>query len=164
MAARSDFSPEQWNSIIRAPLLAGFAISAADPSGLIGTLQEGVASAKALAAAKADPTADELVKSVVDELLTPEGRTSAREGVRILIQNANMPELKIRALEELRNTAKIIDSVAPLEARPFKKWLISIASLVAEAGVEGGVLGFGGERVSAAETATIAEIAGALGV
>ncbi|PPD45376.1 MAG: hypothetical protein CTY15_04710 [Methylocystis sp.] len=164
MANKTTFSPDQWSKIIQAPLLAGFAISAADPSGLIGTLQEGMASAKALAAAKSDPAADELVKAVVDDLLTPEGRTSAREGVRLLIQGGKLPEIKVRALEELRNTAKIIDSVAPLEAKPFKNWLTAIAALVAESGTEGGVLGFGGVKVSEAERATLAEISGALGV
>ncbi len=164
MAKKTDFSPEQWSAILQAPLLAGFAISAADPSGLIGTLQEGMASAKALASAKSDPAADELVRAVVDDLMTPEGRTSAREGVKLLIQGAKMAELKIRALEELRSTAKIVDAVCPLEAKPFKNWLISIANLVAEAGTEGGVLGFGGEKVSDLERATLVEISNALGI
>ncbi len=164
MANRSSFTQAQWSRVLQAPLLAGFAVSAADPSGFIGTIQEGMASAKALAAAKANPDADELIKAVVDDLLTPEGRTGAREGVRLLIQGAEMTEVKIRALEELRSTAKILDATAPLEARPFKNWLVQIAHLVAEAGTEGGFLGFGGEKISAAERATLAEITAALGV
>jgi hypothetical protein len=163
MANKSNFTTDQWRKILQAPLLAGFAVSAADPSGLIGMIQEGMASATALAAAKADAGADELIKAVVEELLTPEGRSSAREGVRLLIQGAELKEIKIRALEELRNTSKILDSAAPLEARPFKNWLNDIANMVAEAGTEDGFLGFGGEKVSAAERATLAEISAALG-
>jgi hypothetical protein len=163
MANKSNFSADHWNKLLQAPLLAAFAISAADPSGMIGTLQEGMASAKALAAAKADGGGDELIRAVVDDLLTPEGRTSAREGVRLLIQGAEIGEIKTRALGELRDTAKILDDCAPREAQPFKNWLSEIAKLVAEAGAEGGFLGFGGEKVSAAEHATLAEISAALG-
>ncbi|KAF2992141.1 hypothetical protein OGR47_09800 [Methylocystis sp. MJC1] len=163
MADKSSFTADQWDRIIQAPLLAGFAISAADPNGFIGALQEGMASAQALAAAKTDGGSDELIKAVVDDLLTPEGRTSAREGIRKIIQGVELNEIKIRALEELRSTAKILDATAPLEARPFKNWLSQIAWFVAEASAEGGFLGFGGEKISAAERATLAEIAAALG-
>lgn len=163
MADKSSFTPDQWKKIIQAPLLAGFAVSAGDPSGLIGTIQEGLASAKALAEAKADAGADALIKAVVEELLTPEGRTSAREGVRMLIQGGDANEMKVKALEELRCTAKILDSATPIESRAFKNWLKQIANLVAEAAREGGFLGFGGEKISAAERATLAEISSALG-
>jgi hypothetical protein len=162
MANKSGFTPDQWKKIAEAPLLVGFAVSACDPSGLFGTLQEGMASARALAAAKADPGADELIKAVVDDLLTPEGRTAAREGVRLLIQGAKIDEIKSRTLEELRSTAKILDAVAPHDSLPFKNWLREIANLVAEAGTEGGFLGFGGEKVSEKERATLGEISAAL--
>lgn len=163
MATKSDFTPDQWRKILQSPLLVGFAVSAADPSGIIGTVQEGMASARALAAARADARADILIKAVVDDLLTAEGRTQAREDVRRLIQGVEMTEIKTRALEELRNTSKILDATTPLEAGPFKKWLMDIANKVAEAGTEGGLLGIGGEKVSAAERATLAEIAVAIG-
>ena len=55
------------------------------------------------------------------------------------------------------------NSKAPSEAKAFKDWLNQIANLVAEAGVEGGFLGFGGVKVSDAERATLAEISTALG-
>lgn len=163
MANKASFTKEQWDKVLQAPLLVGFAVSAGDPSGFIGMIQESMASANALAAAKADPGADELIRAAVDDLLTPEARTTARERIRLLIQGCELAEIKIRALEELRNTAKILDATAPLESRPFKNWLNEIANLVAQAGTEGGFLGFGGEKVSAAERATLTEISAALG-
>lgn len=162
MANKSNFTADEWKKIVEAPLLAGFAVSAGDPSGFIGTLQEGLASAKALAAAKADPGADELIKAVVEDLLTPEGRTSARDGVRSLVQGAKLEEIKDRALGELRKTAAILNAKAPSESAAFKNWLNHIAGSVAEAGTEGGFLGFGGVKVTETEKATLAEIASAL--
>lgn len=162
MADKSSFTADEWKSVLESPLLAGFAVSAADPSGLIGTLQEGLASAKALAAAKADANADALIKSVVNDLMTPEGRTSAREGVTSLIKGAQLSEMKARALAELGKTAAILDAKAPAEATAFKNWLNEIAKLVAEAGTEGGFLGFGGVKVTETERATLGEISTAL--
>mgnify|MGYP006275105689 CR=1 FL=1 len=163
MADKSTFTADEWQKLLEAPLLAGFAVSAGDPSGFIGILQEGMASAKALAAAKADANAAALIKAVVDDLYTPEGRTSAREGVKNVIQGVNLPEMKTHALAELGRTAAILDAKAPEEAGAYKNWLNHIATLVAEAGTEGGFLGFGGVKVSDAERATLTEIATTLG-
>ena len=128
MANKSDFTAEEWKKLLESPLLAGFAVSAGDPSGFIGTLQEGFASAKALATAKSDPNADALIKAVVDDLLTPDGRAAARDGVKGVVDGAKVEEFKDRALVELRRTASILDSKAPNEfegvqglAQPYRQ-------------------------------------------
>ena len=109
MADKSNFTADEWKKILESPLLAGFAVSAGDPSGFIGTLQEGFANAKALAAAKSDPNADALIKAVVNDLLTPDGRAAARDGVKNVVDGAKLNELKGRALGELRRTASILE-------------------------------------------------------
>jgi hypothetical protein len=43
-------------------MVVGMAVSAADPSGLWGTLKEAAASSLALASAKRDPNSNELIK------------------------------------------------------------------------------------------------------
>ena len=128
MATKPDFTPEQWRKLLEAPLLVGFAVSAAAPSGLIGTLLESMASADALAAARSD--ASELVRAVVDDLLTAEGRTAARTGVQRLIEGAELSEIKSRALAHLGEAARIVDAVAPGEAAAFKNWVAQIAACV----------------------------------
>jgi hypothetical protein len=95
-------------------------------------------------------------------LLTPEGRANAREGVKNLIHGAQLSEIKGRALAELGRTAAILDAKSPTDAKPFKAWLSHIANMVAEAGTEGGFLGFGGVKVTETEKATLAEISAAL--
>ena len=49
------------------------------------------------------------------------------------------------------------------DAAGFKAWLQDVARTAAEAGKEGGFMGFGGVAVSDAERATLAEISSALG-
>ncbi len=53
MATKADFTTDEWKLLLQSPLVAGVAISAADPSGLIGMMRESMASARALLAANA---------------------------------------------------------------------------------------------------------------
>ncbi len=148
---------------VQAPLLAGFAVSAADPSSFVGSLQEAFANAKELAQAKTGASGP-LVQAVAEEILSSSGRAEAREGIRSIVQGAKLDEIKARALEALKETATILDQKAPGDAKAFKGWLAHISNTVAEAGTEGGFLGFGGVKVSDAEKATLAEISTVLGV
>ena len=141
MATKANFTPDEWKSLLQSPLLVGIAVSAADPSGLIGMLKESMASARALVQAKADPNADELVKAVAGDFETSEGRGLAQDGLKALL-----------------------DAKAPSDAAAYKTWLCHVANAVAEAAPEGGFLGFGGAQVSEAEKASVAHIATALGV
>jgi hypothetical protein len=68
-----------------------------------------------------------------------------------------------RSLASLQEVSAIVDAKAPDEAAAFKTWLREISQKVAEAAVEGSFLGFGGVRVSDAETATLRDISKALG-
>jgi ATP-dependent DNA ligase len=157
MVAKNDFAPAEWKKLVQAPLLAGFAVTAADPSSFVGTLQEAFANAKQLVEAKSGASG-ELVKAIAEEILTSSGRAEAREGIRTIVQGAKLDEIKARALEALKETAAIVDKKAPGEAKAFKGWLAHISNIVADAGTEGGFLGFGGVKISDAEKATLDEI------
>ncbi len=50
MASKRSFTPEEWTKVLESVTLAGVAVTAAEPSGLWGTLKEGFASASTLAA------------------------------------------------------------------------------------------------------------------
>ncbi len=58
MAGKTDFSAQEWGRILSAPLLAGLAVSLAEPSGLIGMLKEGMASAAVEAELSGDNRAE----------------------------------------------------------------------------------------------------------
>lgn len=159
----SDYTPVEWKRLIQSPLLAGYAVSAADPSGFIGLLQEAFSAARAVSQAPVQ-AGDQLIKAVAENLLTASGRADAREGVRTVTQGANLDEIKRRALEAVRETAGILDAKAGEHAAPFKSWLLEIARKVAEAGLEDTFLGFGGIRMSEKEKATLVELSEALGI
>ncbi len=83
MVSKVDFSAEDWAKIVRTPLLAGFAVSAADPSGFVGLLQEAFANAKGLAEAKSGLHGGALAQAVAEELLTSNGRAQVSISVSI---------------------------------------------------------------------------------
>ena len=160
MAAKNDFSPDEWKLLLESVMMSGIAVTAADPSGLWGTLKESFASAQTMASGKAGSS--DLVKALVAEFETSEGRTIARDGVRDQLKGSNPAEMTAKSIDTLRRASALLDAKAPGEAADVKAWLRQISVNVAEASKEGGFLGFGGVKVSEAETATLGEIDAAL--
>ena len=158
MATKANFTPDEWKAILGSPMLAGMAVTLAEPSGLWGTMKEGMASGYAVLEAKRDAGASELAKALVADI-------AAQDGLKAQLTGKSPAEIKQQAIATLTRVGQILDAKAPADAPAFKAWLIlrHVAEKVAEASTEGGFLGFGGVRVTDAEKASIAEVAQALG-
>jgi|SRR6476620_3813503 len=163
MANKQNFKPDEWTKILESTMLAGMAVSAAEPSGLWGALKEAFASSSALAAAKSNPGSNDLVKAVVADFETKEGRSAVQEALRQHLAGAKPADAVQRSLANLREVSAILNAKAPQDAAGFKAWLQAIGQNVAEASSEGGFLGIGGVQVSDSEKATLADISKALG-
>ena len=142
-------------------MMAGMAITAADPSGLWGLFKEGMSGVRSIVEARQHTNS--LVKAVAEDFATDEGASAARAAMRAHVTDRQPAQLKDAALAELRAVSSILDAKAAEDAAAFKTWLQEIAQQAAEAGNEGGFLGFGGVAVSDTEKATLAEISAALG-
>ena len=162
MANKASFTPEEWVLLLESPMMAGMAVSAAEPSGLFGMLKESFATGKLLVQAKSDVTANELVKVVAADYETAEGRKAASDGLKAKLGGGQPGDIKAKALDALRQVTALLAAKAPDDAAAYKAWLAHISQNVAEASKEGGFLGFGGVQVSDAEKATLAEISAAL--
>jgi len=162
MADKSNFAPDEWKLLLESVTMAGIAVTAADPSGLWGLLKESLAESGALVQAKMDPAANPLIKAVVADFETAQGRRAARDGLKEKLAGSKPAEIKARCIETLRQAGAVVDAKAPGEAAAFKGWLRQISQHVAEAATEGGFLGIGGTAVSEAEKATLTEISSAL--
>jgi hypothetical protein len=163
MASKANFTLEEWARVVASPMVAGMAITAADPSGLWGLLKEAMASGWSLLDARQSASANPLAKAVAEDITTPETRAAARDRLQAQFKGAQIGDIKHKAVEELRAVAALVDAKAPEDAAGFKGWLQEVARKAAEAGNEGGFMGFGGVAVSDAEKATLAEISSALG-
>jgi hypothetical protein len=162
MADKASFTAQEWKQLVESPMLASMAVTAAEPSGLWGLLKESFAASGVLARAKTEAGTNQLVKAVVAEFETAEGRGVARDGLQARLKGSKPEQATTSAIEGLRQVSALLDAKAPGDAAAFKSWLQSIGQHVAEASKEGGFLGFGGVQVSDAEKATLAQISTAL--
>jgi hypothetical protein len=164
MADKTSFTPDEWKQILESVMLSGMAVTAADPSGLLGVLKESMATGRSLIAAKSDPQSNDLVRAVAAEFETTEGRQAARERLKATLSGAKAADVKSKSIAALHDVAALVDAKAPGDAPGFKTWLHHIAEGAAEAANEGGFMGFGGVPVSDAEKATLGELSSALGI
>ena len=90
MATKANFTSEEWGKLLASPMVAGMAITAADPSGLWGLLQEGMAGGWALLEARQNIQANPLVKAIAEDFSTAEWRTGARAAVYTRFTDAKL--------------------------------------------------------------------------
>lgn len=164
MADKTSFTKDEWSLLLKSPMIAGMAITAADPSGLWGLLKESFAGGAALTKVAADPNANELVKAVVADFSTSEGRSTAHDGLKAEFAGGKPADIKTKCVDSLRQVSALLTAKAPDDAIAFKSWLRQISQSTAEAATEGGSLFGGGVQVSDAEKATLVEISSALGI
>lgn len=163
MADKTSFTTDEWTLLLESPMIAGMAVTAADPSGLWGLLKESLATGGALAHATTDAGTNPLVKAVATDFTSGDGRSAARDGVKSRLAGGDAAGIKTRAVAALREVSALLAAKAPGDAAAFKDWLRQISQSTAEAASEGGGLFGGGVQVSDAEKATLSEISTALG-
>jgi hypothetical protein len=162
MADKTTFTPEEWSKILSGPMLAGMAVTLAEPGGIWGTLKEGMASARTMVEAKHDGGANALMKAVVVDIETSDGRKNAQQAIKAQLTGKSAGELKQQVIASLSQVGDLLDQKGGQDAPGFKVWLKHVSENVAEASTEGGFLGFGGVKVSEAETASINDVTRAL--
>jgi hypothetical protein len=159
VTTQTDFSDSEWETLRRAPMVAGMAITLADPGGPIEVLKETSA----------------VLKFVTAESAAQEGLVGElAQDVRALAEQRQNPVRDFKPssaatagkeiLEELSRAAAIVsEKGTPADAEAFGVWLRECAQRAADAAKEGGFMGFKAERVSAGEQHMLDEIASAVG-
>jgi hypothetical protein len=161
MAHKDRLSNGEWDAVVEAPMLAGFAVTAADPGGLVGALQESAAIVGVLRSAAKDDGS--LAAEVSKAYMTTEGRKTAADGMKRLISGKSPGEASNAAIGGLTDIMAIVEGSVPEEAAHFRAFLIEVATRTADAAKEGGFLSFGGETVSADERAALEKLKTAIG-
>ena len=159
MTSKQDFTDEEWARLRRAPLVAGLAISVADPGGPIEVTKETMAS---LRTATTPPSQEELLIAVSQDLMKVSQEKQNPMGDFKVDKNVLAGQ---QILDELRAVNEILEAKAtPEEAEAFRRWMIAVAQAAADAAKEGGFLGFGAEQVSEGETKMLEQLGNALGL
>jgi hypothetical protein len=148
MTAKDSFTDEEWTRLMRAPFVAGMAISLADPGGPIEAFKETSATLKAVLAAKQSGES-ELVQAVAQDTAA-----HARERKNPLagFKPTSAANAGVEILAELKAAHEIVaEKATPEEADAFATWLLAVAQAAADAAKEGGFMGFHAQRVSEGE-------------
>lgn len=148
MTTKADFTDEEWTRLERAPLVAGMAISFADPGGPIEALKESMAAVKTIVETARSGGEGELVDALAKDVAAKaQQRENPLKGFK---PRGGMATEEI--LDELRAVNGIVtEKATPEEADAFRRWLLDAAQRSADAAKEGGFLGFNAQRVSEGE-------------
>src|SRR6476660_8851789 len=98
MANKQNFTPEEWTKVLESTMLAGIAVSQADPSGLWGTLKEYFANTSALDPSKLAPDSSELIKAVIADLETAKGRSDLQKALSERFADVTEPAQRVQRL------------------------------------------------------------------
>jgi hypothetical protein len=155
MTSKADFTEEEWARLGRAPLVAGMAISIADPGGPIETIKESTAALRTVIEAAQGDGQGAFVKALAADVAEQaRHRHNPLAGFTARGRDAILDELRaVNALLEAKAT--------PEEIEQYREWVKSAAQGAALAAKEGGFLGIGAERGRAREQQmldTLAEI------
>ena len=149
MTSRQDFTDQEWTRIRRAPLVAGMAISLADPGGPIEAVKETAATLKTVREAAERGGRGELVDAIArDVVADAQQRKSPLAGFK----PSRGATAGVEILDELGAANRVVaEKATPEEAEAFRQWLLDTAQEAANAAKEGGFMGFRAERVSEGE-------------
>lgn len=157
MTTKADFTEEEWATLVRSPMVAGMAITIADPGGPIEVVKETSAVVKVMSGEQRDDLVGEIaseVRALAEQRKNPVGDFKPRGA---------MAGKEI--VDELARANEIVTSKgSPEEAEAFRSFIMECAQRAAEAAKEGGFMGFHAERVSQGEKDMLAQIGSALGV
>ena len=156
MTTKADFTEEEWARLGRAPLVAGMAISLADPGGPIETLKESSAALQTVIEAAQTGSHGELVQAVATDF-AEKARSRQNPMAGFKPKGANAGE---EILAELRAVnALLVEKTTEDEGAQFRDWLRTAAQRAATAAKEGGFLGFRAELVSEREQVMLDRLA-----
>ena len=160
MSVKDKFTPEEWKSLLKAPMLAAYAVAGSAPSKQDDFIKEMAAVADGIIEGERRAPKDSLLGTVVAEIVA-----GAEDEQRGQTEKLSLDEVRSRALNTCRAAAAAAEAKAgPEEAHEYKRWVLVVAEKVASAAKEGGLFGFGGQQVSGAEVATINEIGEAINI
>ncbi len=144
MTGKSDFSEEEWKTVLEGPPSAGVIVAAADRG---GTFKESFAIAKAYVEARKQHGQSQLL----DEI----------ESAKPQIDHSRFhsyDELKTAGLQHLREAIAVLErKAAPEDIDAYRRFVVSVAERVASAHREDGM------TISGPEQAAMDEVAAAMG-
>ena len=157
MSTQADYSPEEWEILVNAPVMAGTLVIISAPA-VFGSIKESAAMVKKINQVTTS-TSNELIKALGEAIRAGHKFDKSQVPKEDSVQ-ATMNTL----VKMCHKAALIVKEKSPDEEAAFNQYLVEVAKTTAASSKEGGFLGIGAVRVSEAEKAAVDQLAGALGV
>jgi len=162
MTTQAAFTTEEWTLLRIVPSLVCGGVSAADASGIFGSIKEAVSGMMGMIKALQEGSNLELLNAMLADRskpAIPDSKTLLGEGSR----EQQIANLKSAVLTRVTEAVNLLSRKAtPDEVQAYKQMVMGVAEKAASASKEGGFLGFGGVRVSNAEQSFLNEVKRAL--
>jgi hypothetical protein len=159
MTTKADFTEDEWATLVRSPIVAGMAITLADPGGPIEVVKETSAVVKFVTGSATEGREDLVgevareVRALAEQRTNPVGDFKPRG-----------PLAGKQVVDEITRAGEIVSAKAtPEEADAYRAWIVECAQRAADAAKEGGFMGFHAERVSQGEKDMLEQLRAALG-
>ena len=150
MTTKAEFNADEWETIARAPALAGLIVIASQRG---GTIRESLAMAGVYKDAQKSHGSGDLLGDLVSSAPSLDAR-----------EFSSKEDLRTSGLAKITEAVDLVEAKATTEElESYKSFAMSIAEKAAEADKSGGFLGIGGERISGNEESALNDVAGALG-
>lgn len=161
MSSKADYSTEEWGKVISAPYLAALYIVVADFN--LTYFRELAAMTKAVMDSAAKTTSD-LIKAIAVDLTSKDSQDQINQNMDELKGKKDPASTKADIIGKVTVAADTVADKSAEDGDEYRRWLIHLAQVTAEASKEGGFLGFGAVRVSEREKQGLDELAEALGI
>ncbi|HEY1515378.1 MAG TPA: hypothetical protein VGF91_03090 [Solirubrobacteraceae bacterium] len=141
MTGKSDFTEQEWDTVLQGPPAAGMIVAAASKG---GTFKESFAIAKSYTEARQQHGASELLDAIV---------TAKPEVDRHL--GHSIEEVKSNGLQHVRDAVAVLQTKAtPDEVNDYRAFVLTLSDHVANAHREDGMAVSGGEQAAIADIKT----------
>jgi hypothetical protein len=160
MSSKSDYTPEEWKSVVAAPYYAAMLIIVADMN--VAYFKEIAALGKAIMESASESDSD-LIKAVAVDFASKETQDEIKPELEKMKGEKDPAALKQAMYDYITSTTDLITKKSVDDGDAYRAWLMHLAQKTAEGSKEGGFLGIGAVRVSDKERAALDELAEALG-
>lgn len=164
MSALTDYTQDEIEKMMAAPMLVSMYIMGTAISGPIGLVKEMMAGIETAMKAGKAAGADSLLASLFSEENLKAQQDKMQQETKESTQGAqNMDQAKAKMLADLQVAVGILAAKgSPEELATYQDLMVKVAENVAHAAKEGGFMGMGGVLVNDAEKQAMADIAAAV--
>jgi hypothetical protein len=164
MSTLADFTQDEIEKMMAAPMLVSMYVMGTAVSGPIGLVREMMAGVETAMQSAKNAAPGSLLNVLFSEENLKMQQDKLQQETKASTQDAqNMDAAKASMLAQLKGAVGIVAAKAsPDEAEAYKQLMIQVAENVANAAKEGGFMGIGGVLVNDAEKQAIGDITAAV--